>query len=277
MSKELGLIAIHGMGDTPIDFSDELEQILSQQVGGELWKKIHFESVYYQGILQNNERRVWNNMQLLSTEKLRWSLLRKFMLFGLADASSLEHKADADNSVYKQTQKIIAESLRKTKSQLIDKDRPVIVIAQSLGGQVISNYIWDSQTGGNGIWKNGTPDSLNPSADEKEFLQLKTMRSLYTTGCNIPLFVAGFDKISAFNGAVMHPQFQWKNYYDRDDVLGWPLQPLSNDYDKLVKDIEINAGNIVSAFTPFSHNEYWSDPDFTKPLSQEIVGILNNP
>jgi len=275
MAKKLGLIIIHGMGDTQPDFSGDLEKILGQQLGSQIWRDMHLEPVYYQSILQNNQRRVWNDMQFLPPNKLRWSQLRKFMLYGFADASSLEHNSTYDNSVYKKTQKIIVESLRRARQFLENKDSPLIVIAQSLGGQIISNYIWDSQMA-KGIWEVNNTDYINPSLEEKDFISLKTMRFLFTTGCNIPLFVAGFDKIIPFDKSKLHPQFEWKNYYDRDDPLGWPLQPLSDEYNQLVKDIEIDSGNFLLNQTPFSHNEYWTDTDFCKPLINEIKKLLNS-
>jgi hypothetical protein len=275
MAKKLGLIFIHGMGETKPDFADHLEQVLRQQLDSEIWKDIHRESVFYQSILQVNQRRVWNDMQFFPSNKLRWSELRKFMIYGFSDASSLEHRNTDNNSVYKQTQKIIVDSLRKARKNLENQESPLIVIAQSLGGQVISNYIWDSQMA-KGVWDLDSPDYINPSIEEKDFISLKTMRFLLTTGCNIPLFVAGFDKIVPFDKSKLHSQFEWKNYYDRDDVLGWPLQPLSDEYNQLVEDIEINSGNFLLSQTPFSHNEYWTDPDFCKPLFNEIKRLLNS-
>lgn len=275
MAKKLGLIFIHGMGETKPDFADDLEQILRQQLDSEIWGDIHRESVFYQSILQDNQRRVWNDMQFFPPNKLRWSELRKFMIYGFSDASSLEHKYNYENSVYKQSQKIIAESLRQARQNLESQESPLIVIAQSLGGQVISNYIWDSQMA-KGIWEVVSPDYIKPSDDEKDFISLKTMRFLFTTGCNIPLFVAGFDKILPFDKSKLHSQFEWKNYYDRDDVLGWPLQPLSDEYNQLVQDIEIDSGNFLLSQTPLSHNDYWTDPDFCKPLINEIKRLLNS-
>lgn len=273
MPKKLGVIAIHGMGETTPDFADELERVLRQRLGEELWNNIHLESVFYQGILQENERRVWNNMQFIPPKKLRWRELRKFMLFGFTDASSLEHKDAEDNSVYKQTQRIIAQSLRRARENLENQNSPLIVIAHSLGCQVISNYIWDSQKG-SGAWEKDTKDYINPNDEESNFLSLKTMRFLLTTGCNIPLFVSGFDKIIPFDKSKLHNDFQWKNYYDRDDVLGWPLQPLSEEYKELVEDIEIDSGSFLSSWTPLSHSHYWTDTDFCNPLMDEIKKLI---
>lgn len=274
MTKQLGLIVIHGMGETLPNFANELESLLREKLGSELWRKIHLESIYYQGVLQKNQQRVWNNMKFESTKKLRYPQMRKFLLFGFSDASSLEHKYTDDNSVYKQTQKIIVESLRNTKTNLENTNCPLIIVAQSLGGQIISNYIWDSQKNNKDktIWDENSVDYINPSDDEIDFLKLTTMKFLFTSGCNIPLFVAGFNKIKSFNKP--NPEFKWKNYYDRDDILGWPLQPLSDEYNELVEDIEIDAGNVLSSWNPFSHITYWTDMDFCQPIIDDIKFLL---
>jgi hypothetical protein len=52
---------------------------------------------------------------------------------------------------------------------------------------------------------------------------------------------------------------QWTNLYDKDDVLSYPLQPLNNEYDRVVKDVEVNVGGLLSSWNPASHLEYWTD------------------
>ena len=64
-----------------------------------------------------------------------------------------------------------------------------------------------------------------------------------TTGCNIPLFVAAHDPVVPIDPPATG--FEWHNYYDPDDVLGWPLAGLGDDYGRLVTDHPINAGGSV--------------------------------
>ncbi len=100
-------------------------------------------------------------------------------------------------------------------------------------------------------------------------MKLKSLKYLFTTGCNIPLFVAGFAEIVAI--PKPNTNFKWFNYYDKDDVLGWPLKPLSSSYDLAVeKDIEIDSGNLWQSWNPQSHDGYWADEDFIEHLSQII-------
>jgi hypothetical protein len=165
---------------------------------------------------------------------------------------------------YIEVQKEIMQALDKLYVELGNNDKPVIIIAQSLGCQVISNYIWDAKHD-SGIFNGLEPDA---SAQLKSFRRLNSCVHLLTTGCNIPMFVAGLNPIEAIQKP--NNEFTWFNYYDRDDVLGWPLSPLSDSYGALVKDHEINAGGIFSSWNPWSHGQYWTDKDVLNSLIDRI-------
>jgi hypothetical protein len=73
----------------------------------------------------------------------------------------------------------------------------------------------------------------------------------------------------------MAAEARWWNYYDKDDVLGYPLKPISPSYDAVVdEDIEINVGGFATSFTPKSHTEYWTDNDFTEPVAKFLTAFL---
>ena len=65
---------------------------------------------------------------------------------------------------------------------------------------------------------------------------------------------------------------EWVNFYDEDDVIGYPLKTLNEAYRKVIKaDRQINAGGLLSSWNPASHLGYWTDNDVTKPIAQELV------
>lgn len=149
---------------------------------------------------------------------------------------------------------------------------PIVLVAQSLGGQVISNYIWDTKEK-NGIWEIDNRDYPEFEVKEEKFIKFEFLRYFLTTGCNIPLFVAGFEQIKAITKP--NPDFQWFNYYDEDDVLGWPLQGLSDSYREIVEDIAIDSGSELINWNPFSHTGYWADDNFVTDLCQKINSLLD--
>ena len=271
MSKDLGIVVIHGIGETTKDYHFGLQESIKRKLDKPSWSKLHFEPIFYQNLIQQNQYNIWERM--VQKEVLDWKGLRKFMLFGFGDVASLEHKADT-KSAYHKVQKAIVEALRKTRKELGDRDKNIILIAQSFGGQIISNYIWDFQNKKGGFQPDNNPDFIQLASGEESFLKLNSLRYFFTTGCNIPLFVAGFNEIYAIKKP--NKDFKWFNYFDKDDVLGWPLKPLSESYEKVVeKDIEINAGNFfIKGWNPLSHTGYWTDKDFVNPLCKTIQSLL---
>lgn len=286
---KVGLLAIHGMGETERGFSSELISDLKKEMGSNYNDMVVFNEVYYQHILQDNENEVWRKL----AKKLRWDGLRKFLLFGFADAAGLEHRKELENSAYEQAQLVIAQQLYQTYTSLHAQDKTVI-LAHSLGCQVISCYLWDaalSKTGPAavhaGIWKNiqhyAQHISGHAELTEQEiaFLRGERLALLATTGCNIPIFVAAHKKIAIKPFAKPNQSFIWHNYYDKDDVLGWPLAELSDEYAALVQDIKINAGGgvwgwISKSWNPMSHGEYWEDKEFLEPFSKQLAAIAQH-
>ena len=265
--KKIAIITLHGMGETKCDYADELKERLKQALGKEIWSDIYFKSIFYQEELQNRQQSLLDKMPTGVVYRFLWKRLRRFMLHAFSDAATLEHRASEKGSPYDETQLTIRRALDSARKNLTSTNQPVVIIAHSLGGQVISNYIWDSKKGKK-VWCHHPLEEM--SQDEVDFLKLKTARLMLTTGCNIPLFVSGFRKIVAFDRP--NPQFAWWNYYDKDDVLGWPLKPLSCSYEELVNDVQINAGGLFS-WTPLSHGGYWNKSRFPMIAAQHIRAI----
>lgn len=283
--KTVSLIAVHGMGRTEEKYAEDFFQEVEKRLG-KVGNRLQFEAIYYQNLLQPNEDRVWKQVG----GRLRWDDLRKFVLFGFADAAGLESGKESPKSVYTLAQIEIARTLYRAGKAT--QNGPVVLCAHSLGGQVVSNYFWDA---GNFIASAATPakrpkfgfwadpvgfseavGSAKPlTKDELEFLAGRTLSRLITTGCNIPVFIAAHARDDILPFERPNPAFSWHNYYDKDDVLGWPLEELSDAYGKMVKDYRVNAGSgvfgwVLKSWNPASHNEYWGDDEVLDPLIAHI-------
>jgi hypothetical protein len=144
---------------------------------------------------------------------------------------------------------------------------PLIILAHSLGGHVISNYIWDVQEA----------DSGELSAFER----MNTLSGIITFGCNIPLFTFAYDKVEPIKFPPstlpdhLRTKAKWLNFYDPDDILAYPLKAINADCNETVaEDIAINVGGLFSSWNPMSHSAYWTDNSFTKPVSNFIASFL---
>ena len=267
------VLAIHGMGSTPSNYADRLRDELLDRLDSDSMT-VDFSSIYYQDVFQENQNALWNRY---ANSHLDWIKARKLLLYGFSDAAGHERKAAEPDSSYEQVQQTIRDKLEELYHNV--GAVPIVLVAQSLGGHVISNYIWDAQKDGGatrGIW---CPNGPGHSEDDKldDFLRLKSLVFLYTTGCNIPVFVANLPEkdIEAIQTRALGYNFRWKNYYDVDDALGWPLKPLSDSYkDAIALDRSVSVGGLLAGWNPLSHSRYWTDRDVLRPLVNDIRTLI---
>lgn len=257
--KDVGLITLHGMGKIKTSYYSELEEILKKKLGID-WTRVSFQNVQYAPEFQEPQDELWRDIIKNTNNDLDATKLRQFFLFGFGDAGSLEHSAHKNGVKYLAVQKEIQKAIDHIYLDFEgDISKPIIIIAQSLGCQVISNYLWDAQHDGH-IFENSNTSDQNKA----DFRRLVSLENLITTGCNIPLFVSGLENRQCFDKP--NDKFIWDNYYDPDDILGWPLKQLGDTYN-IVNDHHINAGGLFSSWNPASHGAYWSDSDVTSPLA----------
>lgn len=263
--KKIALITLHGMGEYKPNYYVELREKLIKKFASD-WEQIAFHPVQYASVFQDPQNQLWDDMNSEPTNELDFVKLRKFMLFSFGDAGSLAHSSGQNTDKYIEVQKSIVAALNLAYSE-VGPDGPVVILAQSLGCQVISNYIWDAE-----MSKNYFDSYVEPNEGKRNFMKLRTLTNLITTGCNIPMFNSGLANRQCFSKP--NDEFKWDNYYDADDVLGWPLKQLGQSFNVLVKDHEINAGNIFSSWSPFSHGKYWNDKDVLNPLTSILRSKL---
>jgi hypothetical protein len=279
--SQTALLTVHGMGETPRDYAEKLFEAVAARLGP-LSAQVGFRSIYYQDILKPNQEAVWAKVS--ETTHLRYADLRRFLLFGFGDAAGLENRKEIDGSVYEMAQEAIARQLLAVARH--DPATSVVFLAQSLGCQVLSSYVYDAQKAaaggqvGAGIWKDIDAWARRALGErltepEKRFLAGATCSAFVTTGCNIPIFCAAHKQMDIRPIARPTARFEWINLYDPDDALGWPLQPLSPGYAALVNDRAINAGQgvvtwILKSWNPLSHSAYWADAQVLDLLAQRL-------
>jgi len=258
--KDIALITFHGMGKVEPTYFKGLQKGLKKSMGPK-WDRVSFQNVQYAPILQGAQEKLWKDIISAPNNDVDSTRLRQFFLYGFGDAGSLEYSAHSNKTKYLEVEKEIQRALGEAFLELgQDKNKHVVIIAHSLGCQVISNYLWDAQSN-TYIFKN--PKALDEG--KSEFLCLKSLQNLVTICCNFPLFIGSISDRRCFSKP--NAQFRWDNYYDPDDILGWPLKQLGTSFN-MVNDHAINAGGIFTSWNAFSHTRYWSDDD--------VIGAVAN-
>lgn len=262
MTKKIIILTIPGIGTKQTGYSSGLEKDIHSYAKGTILEnnfRILETKPFGTTEIDENQRALFQRLDTANELGGLFSL-RRFVLEAFGDGVTFERAANEPNSPYRRIHEYIKLKCEEAHGimQQFDKAK-LVIVAGSLGAHILSTYIWDADKG-IGIFKN------NPAEPGQN---LRNLSYLATIGCNIPLFVSGLREDQIFAFESRNSEFFWDNYYDRDDVLGWPLKQLSPSYDKLVTDHEINTGLYVG-----SHVKYWDDNDFTKPFTRKLIDLM---
>jgi pimeloyl-ACP methyl ester carboxylesterase len=267
MGADVGVLIVHGMGAQREDFADSLRERLTHELVrlDHDQNRVAWRSGFWAKDLEDREERLWSELAL---DDLDWHSLRKFVVSVFGDAIAYQKATRGQRHIYATVHETIHSHLVALRRELEDRDKPLIVIAHSLGAHVISNFIWDARK--------------EPHPNWSSFEHLNTLVLFVTCGCNIPLFTLAHDPVESivFPPPELEERLRevakWVNFYDADDVLGYPLKGLSPSYNEAIAtDTEINVGRMWEGWNPLSHTRYWSDNDFTRPVARLIGQVLD--
>ncbi len=255
MSKKIIILTIPGIGTKEEGYAARFEKDVRKFTNDEVQNNLQVLEARPFGVtdIDENQRKLFERLD--DKNRLGGVLsLRKFVLEAFGDGVTFERDASNPKSNYRKVHNYLKGEIENVNALLNEED-VFVILAASMGVHVLSTYITDADNN-KGIFEN-SPATTNQN--------LRNLDYLATIGCNIPLFMSGLreDQIVAFDKRNDH--FTWDNYYDRDDVLGWPLQQMSASYDKLVTDHEVNIGLYAG-----SHAKYWNDNSFTKLFSKKL-------
>ncbi|MFQ5681874.1 MAG: hypothetical protein ACE5HC_01250 [Candidatus Binatia bacterium] len=260
MAKDLAVAVIHGMGTQHSDFAEDMMDELNDRIDES--DRIAWQTIFWADVLQPKQNAYLRRAN--SKNDLDFFSLRKFVVGSVGDAAAYRRIDNDPGDTYGQIHTVVRDSIKKLyeeNDKLDSQAKPLIILAHSLGGHIMSNYIWDIQ-------KNRP---IVPPGNNR-FERMRTLALIITFGCNIPLFTFAYQQIVPIR---LPPGAKWMNYFDPDDVLGYPLKPINQAYRRTVSaDKTINVGGILSSWNPLSHIRYWTDNSFTKPVARLISRFL---
>lgn len=258
---------IHGMGAQDASFADAfLRAVRARLVArGVRDDAVEMTSIWWGDLFQIDEDDLWRRMT--HAQRLDWQWLRKFVMGVLADAVAYRRPNPGQYDHYQAIHQRVYERLAELSARA-GTTAPLVVAAHSLGSVIFSDHVWDEQ------------NRCGPGRDA--LTRCETLAGLITFGSNIPLFTLGLDQVTpiAFpppGDALSEPvraAARWMNYFDRDDVLGYPLREISPAYAAAVTDdVPIQVGSLLSSWNPASHAAYWGDDDFIDRVATQIADV----
>ena len=279
----LGVLVVHGMGRQQPGFAEGLRAAVTARLG-QASKPLVWQEALWAPILEPRETALWDAMEKAVDPggrpiKLDWVWVREFILhnFGDATAYQRDHHIESAGQLIHQR---ISNAIEMLSERLGDPSAPIVVMAHSLGGHIMSNYIWDRQH----------PARHTPPGEP--LMPVPTLAGMITFGCNLPLFALAYRDAKpidlpgvAISDPALVAAVRWLNFLDRDDVLGWPLRPV---YEKdaadftpgqrrtldHLEDHELSVGGMLTGWNPASHDYYWEDPVFVQRVAEYLHSIL---
>lgn len=283
MTQKVAVAVVHGVGKQDKDFSKEMTEKLKErfvdEIGGRATKDdLVVKPVYWAPEIQPAEDELWKNLR--QGGEMDFIALRHFLIDFAADAIAYQ-PTPKDRAIYDGIHLIFAETLKKL-AQKAGEAAPLCVIAHSLGSAIASNYIYDLQIHPT---RSIISDPVRDAIGENPLERGETLTLLYTLGSPIAIWSLRYKEpefgvpiavpapLLGKHHAVLVDKAEWLNFYDRDDVLGYPLEPVNDLYKAVVKDRPINAGGFLSSWNPISHIRYWTDKDVLKPIAESLAGV----
>lgn len=287
MPKQLAVAVVHGIGKQEPHFWTGMAKDITARFAdsAKITKKaaaeaLVFQPVYWAPVLQVKEALLWK--KLLSGGELDFLSLRHFMVEFAADAIAYQ-PLPGENNVYADVHAVFADSLANLVARA-GPDVPLVVISHSLGTVVASNYFYDLQKSFPAAGPSRDdliPTRVRAKIHDTPLERGRTLAWLFTMGSPIALWSLRY--VNPDFGvpiAVPSPVFRaahgalrcgWVNFFDEDDVIGYPLKPLYGD--AILLDRQVNAGGLLSSWNPLSHNGYWEDVDVTRKIGQELAAF----
>jgi hypothetical protein len=282
MGHNLAIAFLHGVGRTRPGYSAPLARALverfARNIGAEAKDPaaaLVFEEVNWSCALQPAEDRLWQRLQK-APEPLRYQRLRHFMLDFAADAIAYQ-PTHADRSAYDAIHVEVAAALGRLAARAGER-APLCIVAHSLGTVIASNYLYDLMKNGRSFVAPEVLGRIGPAPLERG----ETVALFATMGSPLALWslrYPGFGvPISMPPPALArhHPavRSQWLNFYDPDDVLGYPLRPLSRLYaDSVTEDRPVNVGSWLTRWNPLAHKGYWGDAKVADQIASQLADI----
>jgi hypothetical protein len=276
--KRIAVVVIHGIGKQKPDFADDLIAKLTGQFVAQLPAKtknpatqLVIQPIHWAPVLQEKEDLLWQRLN--KGGGLDFMKLRQFMVEFGADALAYQ-PLPRERDVYDGIHGVVAEGLSQL-SAVAGPTAPLCVIAHSLGTVIASNYLYDLSKGFDSL-----PDPVRERHTQTPLEMGETLTFFYTLGSPIALWslrYADFGRPIAVPAPQLTHHYpdlggEWVNFYDADDVIGYPLCSLNEAYHKAVsRDVPVNVGSFLVSWTPLSHLEYWTDDDVITPIAKALA------
>ncbi len=235
--------------------------------------KLAISAINWTPVLQDERKDLYDRLDVDKLESFFG--LREFLFQAIADSLTyhMTSKKVEDLWSYDGIHRCYADSLNSlAQEDQAGSTAPLCIICHSLGTIITSNYIYDLQTQKAQVDIGDTPLERG-----------ETLTNVYTLASQMPFWSLrhpNFDqpiKVPSEKLANYYPDLEgeWINFYNKSDIMGYPLKSLNDAYASVVKeDQEVNDGNLLKSWNPLSHCSYWTSESVIETIAHGLYKIL---
>ncbi|MCI0542352.1 chemotaxis protein [bacterium] len=297
--RKLAVAIVHGVGKQEPDFAEPMIGLIRKYFAREVVgmpevsdaeveevarDALVVKPVYWEPVIQGAEDELWKRMK--AGGPIRWRKSRRYAIDYGGDALAYQ-ETPWDRTTYDEVHKVFASALNALAHE-IGENAPLCVIAHSLGTVIASNYFYDLAaefSRGNKM----LGDDLRALVGNTALEHGETLALFYTMGSPLAVFALryGIDNFGtptpvpaeSFGKHFPKEKFpdifgEWLNFYDPDDIIGYPLKSLNDFYAQTVtRDMPVNAGGLLNFWNPSCHGYYWTRKSVVKPIAQSLAKL----
>lgn len=272
MTQKIAVAVIHGIGKQDPTFAASISAALLVGCSEVCGTDVVIEPIYWAQVLQHAEDELQRRLE--QGGKMDFPRLRDFAIDFVADALAYQ-PTPGDRSAYDGIHRVFAQTIHRL-AEKAGPTAPLCIIAHSLGTVISSNYIYDLQIE---PYRAIISPIVKEAITDTPIERGETLTLLYTLGSPIALWSLRYDnfgrpiQVPAPQLPHYYPELtgEWVNFYDKDDVVGFPLRTLNDQYAVVVsEDRQVNVGDFPTNITPAAHMGYWTDQDVIGPITTSI-------
>lgn len=270
--KRLVVAIIHGIASEDKHYSTEFKhRVVEHYLKGDRKNRMEddllFHEIYWGDLIQDVNEELLQRLDYRN--ELTYTSVRQLFIDFMNLA--LAYNNSSDSGLYQAIHNRIADSMKKLSAHRhVDADNtPVVLLAHSFGSVIMSHYIQDLRSA----------DSSNDKvANMSNVERFETLAGLITFGSPLGIYdslterlPAPIEKTGHKLDSELKERVKWLNFYDKDDIVAYPMKSISDDYNKAVSaDHEINVGSAATSWNPACHTGYWEDKDFYRPVANYL-------
>jgi hypothetical protein len=273
--KKIAIVILHGVGDMKFcnpHFADVFISKVKdyyQELGGSPTDLV-FQPVTWGLPVQHRQDELWDQLTGRGYD-LRLGKARKMMIDFIFDGFAyMHHEHPQIRSAYDSIHNLIDESLHEV-AEKAGPDAHLCFVGHSMGTCIIPTYVKLRHF----QYASGVKTAINPLEG------LQTLEMFYSMGSPYPWMAIFEDEQDPISKEWVKYGFpmqinRWVNFYDKQDILSYPIGFLNEYYQKAVIDVHVDVGSFLTKWNIASHLGYLEDEVVCRPIAHDFYAFLNN-